>query len=249
MRLQNKVAVITGGGTGIGRGIAIMFAKEGANVVVSGRRMEPLQETIATIEKEGGKGHVVAADVSKMDDVQKLVDQTVNTFGSADILVNNAGVYIPHDALTMTEEEWNTVMSVDLKGVWHGVKAVIPHMLKQGKGKVINVSSIAGLIGFEQSAAYCAAKGAVINLTREMALDYAPKNIYVNGIAPGLIDTDMTKFVLEDETAKKAFLDKTPVGRVGTPEDIAYAAVFLASDESDFVVGQTLVVDGGWTIR
>ncbi len=249
MRLQDKSAIVTGGGTGIGRGIALMFAKEGAKVVVSGRRMEPLQETVMTIEKEGGKGLAVAADVSKMEEVQRLVEQTVSTFGAIDILVNNAGVYIPHDAMTMTEEEWNTVMSIDLKGVWHGAKAVIPYMLKQGKGKIINISSIAGLIGFEQSAAYCAAKGAVVNLTREMALDYAPKNIYINGIAPGLIDTDMTKFVLTDEAVKKAFLDKTPVGRVGAPQDIAFAAVYLGSDESDFVIGQTLVVDGGWTIR
>lgn len=249
MRLQDKVAVVTGGGTGIGKGIALQFAHEGAPVVVSGRRIGPLEDTVREIEQAGGKARAVQADVSLLNDVQKLIEQTVSTFGSVDILVNNAGVYIPHDALSMTEEEWNTVMSVDLKGVWHTAKTTIPHMLKQGKGKIINVSSIAGLIGFEQSAAYCAAKGAVINLTREMALDYAPKKIYVNGIAPGLIDTDMTKFVLEDPTTKKAFVDKTPVGRVGTSRDIAYAAVYLASDESDFVVGQTLVVDGGWTIR
>lgn len=249
MRLQNKVAIITGGGTGIGRGCALQFTKEGARVVVSGRRIEPLQGVVSEIEHMGGKALAVAADVSKVEDVQKLVDQTIATFGTVDILVNNAGIYIAHDAMSMTEEEWNTVMAVDLKGVWHCVKAVIPHMLRQGKGKIINISSIAGLIGFEMSAAYCAAKGAVINLTREMALDFAPKNIFVNGIAPGIIATDMTKGFLNDPAAKKAFLDKTPVGRVGRPEDIGYAAVYLASDESDFVVGHNLVVDGGWTIR
>lgn len=249
MRLQNKVAIITGGGTGIGRGIALEFAKQGASVVVSGRRKEPLEEVVEFIIKQQGKSLAVVCDVSKMEEVKTLVDQAVSTFGSVDILVNNAGVYIPHDALTMTEEEWNTVMSVDLKGVWHCSKAVIPHMLKQERGKIINVSSIAGLIGFEQSAAYCAAKGAVINLTREMALDYAPKHIFVNGIAPGVIESEMTKPMLSDEKLRRSFVEKTPVGRVGVPADIAYCAVYLASDESDFVVGQTMVVDGGWTIR
>lgn len=249
MRLQNKTAIITGAGTGIGRGIALEFAKQGARVVVVGRRMEPLQKTAVDIEKLGAQTLTVSCDVSDMTEVQSLVDKAVSTFGGVDILVNNAGVYIPHDALAMTDDEWNTVMSIDLKGVWHCSKAVIPHMLKQEKGKIINVSSIAGLIGFEQSAAYCAAKGAVVNLTREMALDYAPKHIYVNGIAPGVIESEMTKSMLTDEKLKQSFIDKTPVGRVGTPGDIAHCAVYLASDESDFVVGQTFVVDGGWTIH
>lgn len=248
MRLQGKTAVITGGGTGIGRGIAIQFAKEGANVIVSGRRLEPLEETVKA-SNIGDKAKAIVCDVSNFQEVQQLIDASVQAFGSMDIVVNNAGVYIPHDAQSMTEEEWNTVMSIDLKGVWNTAKAALPHMLQKGNGKIINVASIAGLIGFEQSAAYCAAKGAVINLTREMALDYAPKNIHVNAIAPGIIVTDMTKSMLADETMKKSFLEKTPVGRVGTPEDIAYAAVYLASTESDFVVGQTFVVDGGWTIR
>lgn len=249
MRLQNRIAIITGGGTGIGRGVALEFAKEGAGVVIVGRRIGPLQKTEEDIKKLGGKVLPIVADVSEMEAVNELVQKTISTFGRVDILVNNAGVYIPHDALSMTDEEWNTVMSVDLKGVWHGVKAVLPHMLKQGKGKIINVSSIAGLIGFEQSAAYCAAKGAVINLTREMALDYAPKHIYINGIAPGVIESDMTQPMLADEKLKQSFIEKTPVGRVGVPADIAHCAVYLASDESDFVVGQTIVVDGGWTIR
>lgn len=249
MRLQNKVALITGGGTGIGRGIALEFAREGARVVIVGRRTEPLQKTQEDIKKLDGNALSIVADVSDMGAVQQLVKRVVGDFGGIDILVNNAGVYIPHDALTMTDDEWNTIMSVDLKGVWHCTKAVLPQMLKQGKGKIINVSSIAGLIGFEQSAAYCAAKGAVINLTREMALDYAPKQIFVNGIAPGVIESEMTKPMLADEKLKQSFVEKTPIGRVGVPADIAYCAVYLASDESDFVVGQTFVVDGGWTIR
>ncbi len=249
MRLQDNVAIVTGGGTGIGRGIAIMFAKEGAKVVVTGRRMEPLQETVSTIKSAGSEAIAVQTDVSSNEQVIQLVAKAVEVFGRVDVLVNNAGVYIPHDALGASEEEWNTVMGIDLKGVWICSKAVLPHMLKQEKGKIVNIASIAGLIGFEQSAAYCAAKGAVINLTREMALDYAPKGININAIAPGVIDTDMTKPFLTDEQTKKSFLEKTPVSRVGIPDDIAYGAVYLASNESDFVTGQTLVIDGGWTIR
>jgi NAD(P)-dependent dehydrogenase (short-subunit alcohol dehydrogenase family) len=249
MRLQDKVAIITGGGTGIGRGIALLFAKEGARVVLAGRRIEPLQKTVEEIQKLGGQALAVSADVAIMQEVATLMDKAVGEYGSIDILVNNAGVYLPHDALSLTDEEWDSVMSVDLKGVWHCSKAALPHMLKKGRGKIINVSSIAGLIGFEQSAAYCAAKGAVINLTREMALDYAPKHIYVNGIAPGVIESDMTKPMLTDEKSRQSFIEKTPVGRVGSPADIGHCAVYLASEESDFVVGQTIVVDGGWTIR
>lgn len=249
MKLQNKIAIVTGGGTGIGRGIATVFAKEGATVVVCGRRIEPLNETVEIIKQSGGNAMLIPVDVSSFGQVQKTVEQIVSQFGKIDILVNNAGVYLPHDALSASEEEWNTVMSIDLKGVWICAKAVLPQMLKQGNGKIVNIASIAGLIGFEQSAAYCAAKGAVVNLTREMALDYAAKGIRVNAVAPGVIDTDMTKPFLTDEAAKKSFLDKTPVGRVGKPEDIGYAALYLSSDEADFVTGQTLAVDGGWTIR
>jgi NAD(P)-dependent dehydrogenase (short-subunit alcohol dehydrogenase family) len=249
MRLENTVALITGGGTGIGKGIAHMFAKEGATVVVTGRRKEQLESVVAAIASTGGKALAVVGDVSNAQSVQKLVETVISSFGHIDILVNNAGVYLPHDALGSTDEEWNTVLSVDLKGVWQCAKAVLPHMLEQKHGKIINVSSIAGIIGFEQSAAYCAAKGAVINLTREMALDYAPKGIQVNGIAPGVIVSEMTKAMLEDEQTKQTFVNQTPVKRIGTPEDIASCAVYLASTESDFVVGQTIVVDGGWTIR
>lgn len=249
MRLKDKVAIITGGGSGIGRGIANLFAKEGVKVVVAGRRPEVLEETVETIRQNGGEAFLMQTDVSSYDQVSSLVQKAVTQFGKIDILVNNAGVYLPHDALSASEDEWNKVMSIDLKGVWVCSKAVLPEMLKQGKGKIINIASIAGLIGFEQSAAYCAAKGAIVNLTREMALDYASKQINVNAIAPGIIDTDMTKGFLEDEAAKKSFLEKTPIGRVGTPEDIGYGAVYLASDESDFVTGHTLVIDGGWTAR
>jgi NAD(P)-dependent dehydrogenase (short-subunit alcohol dehydrogenase family) len=248
MRLKNKIALITGGGTGIGAGIARKFAHEGAQVVICGRREAQLKETADAIDHDGGEILYCIADVSSQKDIQEMMQTIELKFGIVDILVNNAGVYIPDDVTSTSEEEWDRVMDIDAKGVYLMSKAVLPKMLTKGKGKIINIASIAGLIGFEKSAAYCAAKGAVVNLTREMALDYAPKGICVNSIAPGVIDTDMTKAFLDNEQAKHVFLSKTPVGRVGTPEDIAHGAVYLASDESDFVVGQTLVIDGGWTI-
>lgn len=249
MRLKNKVAIITGGGTGIGRGIAKMFANEGAYIVVCGRRKEPLEAVVKEILANGDEAIYCTVDVSSAEQIQDMVETTLMKWGQIDILVNNAGVYMPHDVASMEEEEWDKVMNVDAKGVFLTSKAVLPHMLKQEKGKIVNIASIAGLFGFEQSAAYCAAKGAVVNLTREMALDYAPKGINVNAIAPGVIESDMTKPLLTEENSKKAFIDRIPTGRIGTPEDIAHAAVYLSSEESNYMIGQTLVVDGGWTVR
>jgi NAD(P)-dependent dehydrogenase (short-subunit alcohol dehydrogenase family) len=248
MRLKDKVAIITGGGTGIGRGIALRFAEEGAYVAVCGRRKDPLSEVVKLIEKNGGEAIYCITDVSSSTQIRESVETVLMKWGQIDILVNNAGVYIPHDIASMSEEEWDKVMNVDAKGVFLMSKAVLPHMLKQEKGKIINIASIAGLFGFAESAAYCAAKGAVVNLTREMALDYAHHGISVNAIAPGVIESDMTNPLLSDEQTKKTLLEKIPVGRIGTPEDIAHAAVYLGSEESDYMVGQTLVVDGGWTI-
>ncbi|MDO8620717.1 MAG: glucose 1-dehydrogenase [Candidatus Levybacteria bacterium] len=259
MRLENKVAIVTGGGSGIGQAIAILFAKEGAKVVAAGRRIEALQSTVAEIvrqrrislglKKSGGEALAVTADVSSFSSIQNLIQKTLEKFGRIDILVNNAGIYLAGDAVSTTEEDWDKVLAIDAKGTFLCSKAALPSMIKQGKGKIVNTASIAGWIGFEESIAYCAAKGAVVNMTREMALDFGPKNINVNAIAPGVVETDMTQSFLQDENAKKSFLDKIPIGRIGKPLDIAYAALYLASDESDFVTGETLIVDGGWTAR
>ena len=249
MRLEDKVAIITGGGSGIGRGITLSFIREGAKVVVADWSEEGGKETVSLVEKEGGEVLFVKTDVSKHEDIDKMVETCLNTFGRVDILVNNAGIVKIAPLHETPEEDWDAVLDVNLKGVFLGSKRVIPEMLKIGQGKIISIASIAGLVGFDQTGPYCASKGGIIALTREMALEYAKNKINVNCIAPGVIRTAMTKEMLEDENQRKGFEAETVYPRLGEPEDIAHMAVYLASSESDFVTGQTLTVDGGWTIK
>ena len=245
-RLKDKVAIITGAGSGIGRAIAQIFAKEGAKVVVADYQQQGGQETVQIIISAGGQAVFSLTDVSKLEQVQAAVQTAVEKFGGLDIMVNNAGVAPMADLEATTEEIWQKTIDIDLKGVFYGSKTAVPEMEKRGKGKIINTSSIAGLVGFQGITAYCAAKGGVANMTKEMALDLAPKKINVNAIAPGVIKTNMTADILKDEKMAQGMLAQTPIGRFGEPEDIAWAAVYLASDESDFVTGHILVVDGGW---
>lgn len=245
--LKEKVAIVTGAGSGIGRAIAQVFGKENAKVVVSDYNEKNGQETAKLIKSVGGKAIFSKCDVSQLSQVRNMVKVAIKEFGRLDILVNNAGVYLPHDALGTSDQEWQKTIDVDLKGVWLCSKTAIPEMLKAGKGKIINIASIAGFVGFQNSAAYCAAKGGVVNLTREMALDYGPKKINVNAIAPGVIKTAMTKSMLVDKKMADQLLTNIPIGRFGEPEDIAYLALYLASEQSDFVTGQIFTIDGGWT--
>ncbi len=250
-RLEGKVAIVTGSDRGIGKGIAIAFAKEGCKVAVnSHEKNKNGEEVVSEIKRLGSDGIFVVADVSKEGDVKNLARKAVDKFGKIDILVNNAGILVFGTVDTLTEKEWDRQMDVNLKGVFLCTKYAVQQMIKQGKGgRIINISSIAGLVGFPGISAYCASKGGVTELTREVALDVAKYGITVNAIDPGVIATDMTKDMLNDPATKKTFLESTPVGRVGQPEDIGNAAVFLAMDESSFVTGHNLVVDGGWTAR
>ena len=249
MRLKNKVALVTGGGTGIGRAIALEFAKEGARVAITGRRKDTLSKTVNEIIKKGGKALGIPGDVSNIADVDKIVTETVKKFGRLDILVNCAGILISADLAHHTEKIWDDTIDINLKGSFLTTQRAVPEMLKQGKGKVIHIASIAGQIGFPNSTAYCASKGGIMGMTKAMAMELAPKKINVNCIAPGDVATPLNEHLLSKPKYLKSRVDNTPYGRVGQVQDIAPGAVYLASDESDFANGITLTIDGGLIIQ
>jgi len=253
MRLLNKVAVITGGNSGIGRATAIRFALEGAKVVIGARDIDAGKEVVDFIKKNGGKAVFVKTDVASEVSVKNLVDFAVKLFGRIDIMFNNAGVDLAKPVTETSEEELNSVLNVNLKGVFYGCKYAIPYMSKQGNGSIINTASTAGIVGLPNMAAYSASKGGVVLLTKEMAIDYAKKGIRVNCVCPGAIMTPMLKKFIDkspnpEETIKNLG-EMHPIGRIGKPEEIANAVLFLASDESSFVTGHALIVDGGLTAQ
>jgi NAD(P)-dependent dehydrogenase (short-subunit alcohol dehydrogenase family) len=252
MRLANKIALVTGAGSGIGRGIAHRFAAEGAFLVLSDIADAGLQETVAMIEEAGGRSVSVVGDVAVRADAERMVEAAATHWGRLDIAVNNAGITGSRQATLAhltPDEEWERVMAVNVSGVFRVASAALRQMLEQGSGTIINIASAAGLVPFPARAAYNASKGAVISFTRALALDYAPNHIRVNAICPGMVETAMTSWRLEIPELRQQVLDMTPWGRIGQPEDIAAAAVYLASDEADFVTGHMLVIDGGWIIK
>lgn len=251
MRLKDKVAVVTGAGSGIGRESALLFAAEGAKVVVAEINERAGQETAGVI---GQNAEFVKVDVTDWDDTRRMVQMTVEHFGRLDILFNNAGIDLPQ-ATTVVETElsdWDRIINVNLKGVFLGIRHALPVMMAQHSGVIINTASRAGLAATPGEAAYCASKGGVVSLTRQLAVDYAPYNIRVNCVCPGGIDTptmDRHEFLRQTSGALKQrnekIMQKVPLNRLCSPKDVAYAALYLASDESAYVTGTALVVDGG----
>jgi len=249
MRLENKVALITGGTSGIGDATALLFAREGANVAITGRNADRGRAVVAKIVRDGGKAVFVQTDVRRAGECKRAVDETVRVFGGLDILFNNAGVFYPHTILDCTEEEWDLQMDINLKGTFLMSKAALPGMIARGAGVIINNSSGWGIAGGDSAVAYCASKGGVVLLTKAMAIDHGRQGIRVNCICPGDVDTPMLPedarmrgLKWEDYLAGCA---NRPMGRIGTVDEIAKAALFLASEDSSFMTGAALVVDGG----
>lgn len=246
-RLEDRVALVTGSARGIGRAIAERLASEGAQVIINySRSMDAAKSTVAEIRQAGNRAMAIQGDVSSRPDVERTVGEILERHGTIDILVNNAGVSVEKPFLEHTEEEWDWLMSVNLKGVFLCTQAVLPIMLERSGGKIINMSSVSDTVGDPTTSAYCATKGGVKALTTQLALEFGPFGINVNAVAPGFIATDMNRVFLDDEAAMKEIMASTPLRRAGTPEDVAAVVAFLASDESSFITGTTIYVDGGW---
>ena len=250
MRLEGKVAIITGGARGQGATEARMFAQEGAKVVIGDIRDDLGMQVEAEIRELGGEAIYLHLDVTSADDWQRAIDTAEQQFGKVDVLVNNAAIVLRKDIEETTADDWDNIMEINAKGVFLGTKTVIPAMRRAGGGSIINISSISGLVSIGPPA-YIATKGAVRLFTKSTAIQYASENIRANSIHPGSVDTDMRREGLGSQTPEEiqARIDNIPLGRVGTTEDISYGALFLASDESSFMTGSELVIDGGYTAK
>jgi 3-oxoacyl-[acyl-carrier protein] reductase len=248
MDLQGKVALVTGGSRGIGQAIVLQLARAGADVVINYAGNEAkAKETAAQVEALGQKALTIQADVASAESVQEMIKATLEAFGHLDILVNNAGITRDNLLMRMKDEEWDDVINTNLKGVYHCIKSVTRQMMKQRSGRIINISSVVGILGNAGQANYVAAKAGVIGLTKTTARELASRGITVNAVAPGFIETDMTA-KLNDEM-KEALLSQIPLARLGQPEDIAQMVAFLASDAASYITGQTISIDGGMVMN
>ncbi|MBB6671230.1 SDR family NAD(P)-dependent oxidoreductase [Cohnella nanjingensis] len=245
-RLANKVAIITGAAGGMGKADAILFAKEGAKVAITDIQEDKIQAVVAEIRESGGEAIGFAHNVASEEDWARVVSETLSQFGKIDILVNNAGISSTVPFMDTTVDLWNKIMSVNLTSIFLGQKAVLPHMIENGGGSIVNISSIAGLTGGSGAGAYTASKGAVRMLTKATAIDYAKHNIRANSVHPGYIETPMTADLMANDQMRQWFLSQTPLPRLGKAEDIAKGVLFLASDESSYITGVELPIDGGY---
>ena len=243
--LKNKVAIVTGASRGIGKSIAQKMSEAGAHLVCVSRTNDDLEKISNELNNAGYSASHYPCDVSILNDFKKLVDDTASEFGKIDILINNAGITKDNLIMRMSESEWDKVIEVNLKGVFNGIKSVSRQMMKQKYGRIINISSIVGLIGNAGQANYAASKAGVIGLGKAISKELASRNITVNTIAPGYIETDMVEGI--QEAAKEKLFNQIPLGRIGKPEEIASAVLYLASDEASYITGQTIAIDGGMT--
>jgi NAD(P)-dependent dehydrogenase (short-subunit alcohol dehydrogenase family) len=253
MKLEQRIAVITGAGSGIGQAMVRLFAGEGARILAADVNENAAQETARMVTAAGGTCRAFAVDVSRPDQVRAMIDQAIAAFGRIDILCNNAGIGSTTDVVECEPDEWDRVMTVNVKSVYLGCKYAIPHMLAQGGGVIVNTASVAGMVGLPKRASYSASKGAVIALTRQVAVEYVEQGIRVNCICPGTVDSPWVGRLLQQAddpvAARQALVARQPLGRLGTPEEIAAAALYLVSDDAAFITGTGLVIDGGLTAR
>jgi 3-oxoacyl-[acyl-carrier protein] reductase len=247
MRLKDKIALVTGSSRGVGRAIALAYAREGAKVMVNFTSNEKAaKEVVEAIQKIGGQAKAMKADVAKKTEAESLVKATVDQFAGIDILVNNAGFTRPAMMTKMTEQQWDEVVDIHLKGAFLCTQAAVPHMIAKNRGKIINITSVAGVVGTVGQMNYSAAKGGVISMTKSMARELARNNICANVICLGIVTTDMTEKITTDEKLKEIYMNRILLKRFAEPEDVTPAFVFLASDEANYITGQLLCVDGGY---
>jgi len=244
MRLQNKTAIITGGGTGIGLACAKLFAQEGARVVIFGRRQDRLEQAH---KKIGSAVLAVQGDITSLADTERLVETAVKQLGKVDILINNAGIFAPSPLHETDDDVWDQIFNINMRGVFQLTRKVLPQMIAQGSGSIIHISSILGMIAVPQTAAYNASKGALNQFSKSIAVEYGGQGIRSNSVCPGMIETEMTEELRSDKALMQEFLKGYPLGRFGKPEEVAQACLFLASDEASFITGTTLPIDGGYT--
>ena len=249
MRLDDKVVLVTGAGSGIGRAIALAAAEVGADVAVCEvpQKIDALDEVCEAVEDLEQRALPLALELPDLESIDAAVSRVVDTYGRVDVLVNNAGVNIPKDALEVTEADWDGVLDVNLKGLFFMSQRVARSMIETGGGKIVNIASQNGVVGYYKRAAYCSSKAGVINLTRVLAVEWAPYQITVNAVGPTFILTPLTQSTFDNEELREDLLSRIPLGRVGKPEDVVGAVVFLASPAADLITGHTLLVDGGWT--
>ncbi|MGD0489321.1 MAG: 3-oxoacyl-ACP reductase family protein [Syntrophorhabdales bacterium] len=247
MKLEGKNAVVTGGGRGVGRALCIAFAKEGANVVVNYAGNEKAaKEVVGMVEALGRKAVAVQGDVAKWEDAQKIIDACVQTFGAIHVLINNAGISKPAMLHKLTDELWDEVVNVQMKGPWHCIKAASKYFMEQKYGRIVNVTSVAGIVGTTGQIHYAAAKGGVVTLTKSAARELARYNVTANVISLGIVTTEMSSNLQKDEKLKEIYLRRILLNKYAEPEDVAPAFVFLASDDARYITGQLLCVDGGY---